>query len=351
MTARFPTSSHDAFAARLIAWQRQHGRHDLPWQASDPYPIWVSEIMLQQTQVDTVIPYFHRFMARFPTVSALASAPEEAVLLAWSGLGYYARARHLHAAARRIMTDHGGCFPDSAAGLRDLPGIGRSTAAAIAAFAFGERTAILDGNVKRVLCRMFAIEGWPGTASVEKRLWALAEALLPEHAIAAYTQGLMDLGATVCTRARPRCSACPFADTCQARIQDRVAALPTPRPRREQPERTTYMLMIRHGRDFLLEKRPTPGIWGGLWSLPECPPEQDPERWLTARGLKPVTLIQRPSLSHAFTHFRLRILPILVEVEPLSVAPWPGSRWLDPEALADAALPTPVRRLLTELIR
>lgn len=251
------------FSARLIAWQRRHGRHDLPWQVADPYRIWLSEIMLQQTQVETVIPYYRRFLERFPDVASLAAARQDEVLALWSGLGYYARARNLHAAARQVIAGHAGVFPGDYASLVDLPGVGRSTAAAIAVFARGERRAILDGNVKRVLCRVFGVEGWPGERAVENRLWALAEALLPKTDIGRYTQGLMDLGATLCRRGRPDCQACPYQDDCLARRQGRIAELPAARPRRGLPEKATRMLVLRHAGALLFEKRPASGIWGG----------------------------------------------------------------------------------------
>jgi A/G-specific adenine glycosylase len=259
------------FSRQIIDWQRRHGRHHLPWQASgDPYRIWVSEIMLQQTQVGTVIPYFERFMVRFPDVASLAAASEEEVLTRWAGLGYYARGRNLHRAARQIMGQHAGMFPCDFDAIVDLPGIGRSTAAAISAFAFGQRRAILDGNVKRVLTRVFAIDGWPGDKKVETRLWELSEILLPEKDIEAYTQALMDLGATVCTRSNPKCGQCPLACDCAARREGRIARFPVSRPKKPVPERAAIMLVIRHGRDILLRKRPAAGIWGGLWSLPEA---------------------------------------------------------------------------------
>ncbi len=226
------TDSIATFAPRLLAWHRQCGRHDLPWQNTrDAYRIWLSEIMLQQTQVDTVIPYYARFLAAFPDIASLAAAPVDAVMGLWSGLGYYARARNLHACAQRVVSEHGGVFPATAEQIATLPGIGRSTAAAIAAFSQGERVAILDGNVKRVLCRAFGVEGFPGSAPVEKQLWALAEALLPEAQIGNYIQAQMDLGATVCTRGTPKCAACPLAEDCVARLSDRIASLPMPRPR------------------------------------------------------------------------------------------------------------------------
>lgn len=340
------------FSARLIRWQRQHGRHDLPWQNTrDPYAVWVSEIMLQQTQVTAVIPYYARFMARFPDLASLAAADQESVLQHWSGLGYYSRARNLHAAAQRIQDEHGGVFPQDPAAIEALPGIGRSTAAAIAAFCFGVRTAILDGNVKRVLARCFGIDGWPGESDVEKRLWVLAESLLPARDIEPYTQGLMDLGATRCTRGKPDCGRCPMRDICVARREDRIAQLPAPRPRKASPLRETVMLLLVRNGEILLEKRPFSGIWGGLWSLPETDPASDPQQQAERRfGLRCERLPPLPDLMHAFTHFRLRIRP-----QPLQVtgcarqAQTPGYLWLGLEDAAGAALPTPVRRLLQQL--
>jgi len=344
-----PALHHD-FAPRLIAWQQSHGRHGLPWQGKhDPYPIWLSEIMLQQTQVETVIPYYTRFLARFPDIAALAAAPEDAVMAHWAGLGYYSRARNLHAAAKRVANEHGGRFPQQIDAILDLPGIGRSTAAAIAAFAYEQSQAILDGNVKRVLARVFGIDGWPGDKAVETRLWELAETLLPDSDIRAYTQGLMDLGATLCTRARPRCAACPFSDDCIAFRLGRQAELPAARPRKVMPERATAMLILLHGGEVLLEKRPAPGIWGGLWSLPECPADADPARAAASLGYRPGEVARRPAFSHTFTHFRLHIQPWLVAVErPLSVGE-PGRLWLGLDNLEGAALPTPVRRILETL--
>ncbi|HAP27431.1 MAG TPA: A/G-specific adenine glycosylase, partial [Achromobacter sp.] len=261
------------FAPRIVAWQRQHGRHDLPWQNTrDPYRIWLSEIMLQQTQVATVIPYYERFLQRFPDVAALAAASQEDVMPYWAGLGYYARARNLHRCAQEIVRDWDGRFPPTAEAIATLPGIGRSTAAAIAAFSNGERSPILDGNVKRVFTRHFGIAGDPAKREVEQRLWALAHAQVdaaPGLDMAAYTQGLIDLGATLCTRGKPACDRCPVADTCVARREGRQAELPTPKVRKAIPERETCMLVLRHKGAFLLQQRPEPGIWGGLWSLPE----------------------------------------------------------------------------------
>ncbi len=339
-----------AFAARLIAWQRRHGRHDLPWQGTrDPYRIWVAEIMLQQTQVSSAIPYYERFLARFPDVAELAAAQEDEVLKYWSGLGYYARARNLHAAARVLMTRHGGSFPRRPEEIAALPGIGRSTAAAIAAFAFGTRAAILDGNVKRVLARAFGVEGFPGDKRVENRLWALAESLLPARDIEAYTQGLMDLGATLCTRARARCEACPLEQTCIARQRGLVDSLPTPRPRRALPERETAMLILRRGPEVLLEKRPRRGLWGGLWSLPEPGPETVLAPYLADRfGVRARRVFRLAPLIHGFTHFRLLIRPLLIDVEGRGDAV-PGALWLMLGDAQRAAIPTPVRTLLARI--
>ncbi len=316
-----------AFADELVRWQRRHGRRGLPWQGTrDPYRIWLSEVMLQQTQVGTVIPFYLRFLQKFPTVQALAAASEEDVLTLWAGLGYYARGRNLHRAAGRIAV-HG--FPKSQEEIRQLPGVGRSTAAAVAVFAYGERAAILDGNVKRVLARHFGIEGWPGEKAVEARLWQRAEDVMPLRNIETYTQALMDLGATLCTRAQPRCGACPVRASCKARRDGRVADIPAARPRKALPLRETRWLVMRDRGRVLLERRPPKGVWAGLWSFPErC----------RARGT------ELPTVEHGFTHFRLRIRPFLVEKRPGAAGRW----WKLEDALA-AAVPAPVRRLLETL--
>ena len=335
--------SDKAFASRLIRWQKAHGRHDLPWQqgrAADPYRVWLSEIMLQQTQVATVIPYYRRFLGRFPDLASLASAPAQEVLALWSGLGYYARARNLQRAAQEVVARHGGRFPRRLEDIAALPGIGRSTAAAIAVFAFGARAAILDGNVKRVLTRVFGIAGFPGEKAVEQRLWALAEALLPEGDPIAYTQGLMDLGATLCTRSRPRCDDCPLAAQCLARREDRVAELPTPRARRAVPQRAVSVLVLLNRGSVLLERRPPSGIWGGLLSLPELPPGKTPRRYADARPLAVVR--------HAVTHFRLDIAPLLLKVGRRETAI--EGIWLSLKRLEQAPLPAPIRKILMGLI-
>lgn len=365
------------FAARLVAWQKKQGRHDLPWQgARDPYRVWLSEIMLQQTQVATVIPYFQRFLADFPTVLALAQAPLDAVLERWAGLGYYARARHLHRCAQQVATAYGGCFPETLVELAALPGIGRSTAAAIAVFAFGARAAILDGNVKRVLARCFGIEGFPGNASVERRLWALAESLLPDAEVEAYTQGLMDLGATVCRRGRPVCDACPMRAGCMAFRAGRQSELPTPRPHRVLPEREAAMLLLMDEQRLLLEKRPTSGIWGGLLSLPEAETissgasfggrathsvEAAADALAAAQGCRVLAREILPVVRHVFTHFRLNIHILCCRIERLSatsfasgVCALPESSrwvWLPRGDVAKAALPAPIRRALQAILR
>lgn len=343
------------FAPCIVAWQRQHGRHDLPWQNTrDPYRIWLSEIMLQQTQVATVIPYYDRFLQRFPDVAALAAAAQEDVMPYWAGLGYYARARNLHRCAQEIARDWGGRFPPTAQAIATLPGIGRSTAAAIAAFAYGERSPILDGNVKRVFTRHFGIAGDPSKRDVETRLWALADAQVeaaPDLDMAAYTQGLMDLGATLCTRGKPACDKCPVAQTCVARREGRQAELPTPKVRRAIPERETCMLVLQHQGAFLLQQRPEPGIWGGLWSLPEFDVAGDPDTASRALGLEPEQRFELAAFAHTFTHYRLHIRPWLVPVRAASLreAALP-ERWVHADKLASMALPAPVKKLLQGLV-
>ncbi len=340
------------FSDRIVAWQRQHGRHDLPWQASrDPYRIWLSEIMLQQTQVATVTPYFLRFIQRFPDLATLAAASEDAVLEHWSGLGYYSRARNLHAAAQQIAARPGRGFPDTRQALEALPGVGRSTAAAIAALAFGRREAILDGNVKRVLARHAGVDGWPGDRKIEARLWQLAESRLPRQHIETYTQGLMDLGATVCARNLPDCDACPVRSDCLARIQGRTASLPGSRPKKILPDKHVQMLLLLDRGELMLEKRPPSGIWGGMWSLPELPLETDAVAGCQSRyGHMPTRQDALPVLRHSFSHFRLHIQPVCLHLEPrpCSVAS-PGQQWLSPAAALQAALPAPVRTLISQL--
>jgi len=347
------SGTRESFAATLIAWQREHGRNDLPWQNTrDAYCIWLSEIMLQQTQVSTVLPYFQRFLERFPDVTRLAAADLDEVLQLWSGLGYYSRARNLHRAAQQVVAEHGGRFPQEREVLEMLPGIGRSTAAAIAAFAYGRREAILDGNVKRVLARYGAVEGFPGEKKVADRLWSLAETLLPDADIESYTQGLMDLGATLCTRT-PDCARCPVRTGCAALAQGAVASYPEPRPKRINPTRQTGMLLLLHHDRVLLQQRPPTGLWGGLWVFPQMDGGDEEGHSAAARlGCELETLEALPSLRHAFTHFTLDIRPLLGRVK--TVQPElnsGGKRWLMLDEALDAAVPTPVRTLLRHMQR
>jgi len=335
------------FAARLVRWQRRHGRHGLPWQGTgDPYRVWVAEVMLQQTQVATVVPYYLRFLARFPDVSALARAPRAEVLRLWSGLGYYARARNLHEAARRIVCEHGTRLPSAPQALARLPGIGRTTAAAIAVFAFGRRAAILDGNVRRVLARHYGVE--PPSAQ-----WPLAEALLPRREVARYTQALMDLGATVCTRRAPACHRCPVAETCIARREGRTEELPRPRAARPRPlVRVAWVVALERGR-VLLVRRGAEGLWGGLWCFPELPAARAAARLRALAGARArITPLAR--VRHEFTHRRLAARPFLVCGAGRCIERATGAgerRWLALERAAEAAVPAPVRALLRGLAR
>lgn len=348
-----PAAASD-FAARLLAWFDRHGRHDLPWQQPrSAYRVWLSEIMLQQTQVQTVIPYFQRFVAALPELPALALATQDQVMALWSGLGYYARARNLHAAARRCLDLHDGELPRDFDALLALPGIGRSTAGAILAQAHGLPFPILDGNVKRVLTRWRGIEGWPGAAATERELWQLAQALLPQQRLADYTQGLMDLGATVCTRTDPACEACPIRADCLAHRDDRSAEIPAPRPGRAMPLRERAMLVALDERGrVLLHKRQGPGVWNGLWSLPEAVDahqlRQQADRWLRADSA-PIALHR---FEHVFSHYRLGITPHLwrgVNLRPAIADNDAAPRWAAPAEWPDIGMPAPIRRLLLSL--
>ena len=342
------------FSTAVLSWFDAHGRKDLPWQRDPtPYRVWVSEIMLQQTQVATVIPYYQRFLQRFTDIRALAAAPLDEVLHLWSGLGYYARARNLHRTAGIVRDEHGGVLPADIDSLQSLPGIGRSTAGAILALAHGRRHPILDGNVKRVLARYHALDGWPGQPAVANRLWQLADAHTPRARVGAYTQAIMDLGATLCTRGDPGCGRCPLASGCRARRLDRVSDYPAPRPRRHKPQRETTMLLLANAAgEVLLERRPPSGIWGGLWSLPEAPPGMRDaaaiRRWcgerLRCRIDAPAEL---PALRHAFSHFTLRIRPLRARVLAQELAVMEGGMyvWYNGRSRAHG-LAAPIRRLL-----
>ena len=301
-----------SFSSKIVAWQKQHGRHDLPWQGTrDPYAIWLAEVMLQQTQVATVIPYYLRFLARFPDVAALAAAPLDEVLRLWSGLGYYSRARNLHRAARVIAEERRGRFPRHYEAVADLPGIGRSTAGAIFALAFNQRHPILDGNVKRVLARCHAVSTPVNQRETEERLWQLAEKHTPRKRVADYTQAIMDLGATVCTRTKPRCTACPLRTACHACRLGTPQDYPVRATRRITPVKATRMLMIRDARGrVLLQRRPPAGLWGGLWGFPECA-NSNARQWChKILGINIHTESPWPTLRHSFSHFHLDITPI-----------------------------------------
>jgi len=351
----------DRFSARVLAWFDRHGRTDLPWQQTPtPYRVWVSEIMLQQTQVSTVIGYFDRFMQRFPDVQSLASAPVDDVLHLWTGLGYYARARNLHRAAQRIVSESGGEFPAQAEALAALPGIGRSTAGAIVALASGVRAPILDGNVKRVLARFHAVAGDKNSAAVLDTLWAHAEAHTPAARVAAYTQAMMDLGATVCTRSKPRCEACPLAADCRARAQGNPLDYPGRKTAaKATPVRAATLLLLRDAQGrVLLEQRPPSGLWGGLWCFPQCDtaagdalPEAALQNALAIRGLREHARAPLPAFRHTFSHFHLDIAPLLVDVvaDAHAVSEQRRQAWITPAQPGTLGLAAPVVRLLAAL--
>jgi A/G-specific adenine glycosylase len=349
-------SSAAEFAQRVLGWFDSHGRKDLPWQQqATPYRVWVSEIMLQQTQVQTVIPYYQRFMQRFPSVQALAGAPIDEVLHHWSGLGYYARARNLHKAAQQVRDEFDGRLPERLEALVELPGIGRSTAGAILSLAGGQRHAILDGNVKRVLARYHAVDGWPGKSAVLKQLWSLSEAATPTRRVADYNQAMMDLGATVCVRGRPACEACPLHSDCEARLQGRQRALPAPRPRRALPVRAVQMLLlVDPERAVFLEKRPASGIWGGLWSFPEFADRQALQSWCDQRNIRAAAPAEVwPVVRHTFSHFRLDITPCCIRLQnPVASVMEAGQGvWYKTADSGALGLAAPVQRLLAQLQR
>jgi A/G-specific adenine glycosylase len=348
------------YADRLLAWFDVSGRHDLPWQhPRTPYRVWLSEIMLQQTQVRVVIPYFERFVAALPDLRALAAASQDEVMALWSGLGYYARARNLHAAAKRCVEQHGGDLPRDLDALIALPGIGRSTAGAILSQAWGDPFPILDGNVKRVLSRVFGIEGWPGLPANEKTLWAIAQSLLPTARLADYTQAQMDFGATLCTRHDPACVLCPLQDDCIARRDGRTDELPTPKPGKPLPERWAVMLLLRDadGR-VLLQRRPSTGIWAALWSLPEAPDHDAARHWFDAHvdgDYDDATALD--DVHHGFTHYRLLMHPRAWRGVALRGAPGgnvgdnagdaPPLRWVSRVEFDALGIPAPIRTLIT----
>ena len=348
--------SGEQFAQRLLAWFEVHGRHALPWQTHmTPYRVWVSEVMLQQTQVATVIPYYERFMARFPDVQSLADATQDEVLHLWTGLGYYARARNLQACAKVVTAEHGGEFPDSLEGMTALPGIGRSTAGAILAISRGQRQSILDGNVKRVLARVFGIGGDPSSAAVIARMWAQSESCTPAADVGAYTQAIMDLGATVCTRSRPACTVCPMNTVCIAAMEGRQAELPGAKPKRARPSRQATLLIAQRGFSgssaVLVERRPATGLWGGLWSPPQFDSESEAIAWCASKiGEARIDAATLAPIDHAFTHFDLRLNPLRVRCELSSQVREGGDLlWYRLESPPRIGLPQPIAQLFERL--
>jgi len=341
----------DKFQSNLLRWFDLHGRKDLPWQQpATPYRVWVSEVMLQQTQVVTVIPYFNKFLQQYPTVEKLANAPIDEVLSLWAGLGYYARARNLHKAAGLI--NKAGYFPNTLETLMDLPGVGQSTAGAISSIAFSKSEPILDGNVRRVLARYKAVKGWTGSSAVNKQLWALSALYTPQERGADYTQAIMDLGATLCTRSKPKCLDCPLNSACQALQNDLVNQLPTPKPRKKIPvKQSIFAILINKDNEIFLEKRASIGIWGGLWSVPEFDNEGAIEQWCT---LKSIQISKKQTLEkrrHTFSHYHLDYVPILLYVDNLinNVMEADKALWYKHRQMMNIALPAPVTQLFDEL--
>jgi A/G-specific adenine glycosylase len=337
------------FAARVLGWFDRHGRHDLPWQQDiSPYRVWVSEIMLQQTQVATVLGYYQRFMSALPTVEALAAASADEVLHLWTGLGYYSRARNLHQTARIVVAEHGGEFPRAVAALAELPGIGRSTAGAIASISMGLRAPILDGNVKRVLARFLAQDGYPGETRVAAQLWAAAERLTPHARVNHYTQAMMDLGATLCTRSKPSCLLCPLQDDCLAHRLGREKDYPQPRPRKLLPQKHSLMPLLHDGQGaILLYRRPSSGLWGGLWSLPELQQREELAALASRHALRLDAEQPLAPLSHTFSHFQLHIEPLLIEARAQGGAVAEGDwLWYNLASPPRLGLATPVKKLL-----
>ena len=344
-------STSSAFSQAVLSWFDDNGRHDLPWQHNKtPYRVWVSEIMLQQTQVVTVIPYYQRFMESFPTVQDLAKASTDEVLHHWTGLGYYARARNLHKCAQSVVNDFGGEFPQTVEELESLSGIGRSTAGAIASISMGKHAAILDGNVKRVLSRFHAIEGWPGNKKVADAMWVIAERYTPAKRTGDYTQAMMDLGATLCTRSKPQCQICPLVNQCEAYAQDRVKEFPNSKPKKEKPIKAIRLLMLQHGHDVLLQQQPNSGIWGGLWIFPQQSLEQElfDHELLIQNKIKGVE--HGEVFRHTFSHYHLHIQPVLIQLskKPTTIGE-STQHWYNPAEPSELGLAAPVKTLLTKL--
>lgn len=342
----------EIFQKKLLEWFTKHGRQQLPWQhPRNPYRVWLSEIMLQQTQVTTVIPYFEKFTTAFPNITLLANAPLDTVLHLWAGLGYYARARHLHQTAQKITADYQGEFPNTLEALQNLPGIGRSTAGAILSLGFNQPAPILDGNVKRILCRLHAIKGWPGSTHVLKQLWNLAVYYTPHQNVASYTQAIMDFGSLVCTRHKPRCAICPFNKDCIAYRNQETNVYPTPKKLQDLPQRTAqFLILINPQGEILLEKRPPIGIWGGLWSLPECSLDSSIQEFCANNyHCNIIKTDTQPAIMHTFSHFQLTIQPIVCYVTssyPLNLQDNAMQGWYSYEQIQKKGLAAPIKKLL-----
>ena len=342
-----------SFAERVLTWFDQHGRTHLPWQQNvTPYKVWVSEIMLQQTQVNTVIPYFERFMRSFPSVFELAKASQDEVLHHWTGLGYYARARNLHKAAKVLVDEYDGLFPHNIDDVISLPGVGRSTAGAILSLSRNQRHPILDGNVKRVLARYYAIEGWPGQKSVENALWDVAEKNTPETRCAHYTQVMMDLGAMVCTRSKPKCDACPLQSGCLAYVQGTQSSYPGKKPKKTLPVKSTYMLVARFHQQVYLEQRPPTGLWGGLYGFLECGSIEDGANALRLRGMQVESLKQLERFRHTFSHFHLDITPVVavIDLPPTRQVSEPAGQWFVLNEPIEVGLAAPTTKIIKQLM-
>lgn len=342
------------FAKKLLTWYQAHGRHELPWQKNPtPYRVWISEIMLQQTQVSTAIPYYHRFMRNFPSLKSLATANLDHVLSHWSGLGYYARARNLHRAAIILHKEQHGRFPKNVEALKELPGIGLSTAGAIASFSMNIPATILDGNVKRVLTRYFAVEGWPGKTEVHQQLWAIAKANTPEKNVNHYNQAIMDLGAMICTRTKPKCSLCPFTKDCIAHQENRETEFPYRKKAAKRPTKQIQTLLLQqHSGEILLERRPPTGIWGGLWGFPECSLDEDLKKYCQEHYQVKVLDYQKWDLMHhQFSHFHLEINPVLLIIKPngLQIMDSDSQLWYNISDELPGGIPAPVKKLLARI--
>ncbi len=343
---------NNAFSHAILAWYDKFGRKTLPWQLEKtPYKVWLSEIMLQQTQVATVIPYFERFLARFPTVQDLAAAEQDEVLHLWTGLGYYARARNLHKAAQCIVNEHGGVFPTDIDQVQALPGIGRSTAGAVLSLSLKQHHSILDGNVKRTLSRCYAVEGWPGKKSVENALWEIADANTPTQGVERYNQAMMDMGAMICTRSKPKCELCPVNDICQAKAQERQADFPGKKPKKVMPEKQTWFVILQHGDEVWLEQRPQTGIWGGLWCFPQHDNDQlaDLVEQRLAAQANVVAQEQLTAFRHTFSHYHLDITPMHFTLDKLPCQIRENGQWYNLRQPAKIGLAAPVQQILASL--